>query len=261
MTGAGAELFVPPSALDPVVRALTYPYPAPDHDFVFRNGGAVPVPALAASDRADRVPVLAIGSNRAPEQLQRKFADIPDAEIGVERVRLSGFDVVHSAHLSGYAALAATLHPAPTVEVDVSITWIPPRLMARMHATEGIGTFYDFLLLDGVALAHRDGGGARTSVFAYVCRLGALDFGGGPRGLAAVAARGRPYPALDQTEAQRALAAMLGADGALEGFVRANAMDAALRLAREEALAARRLPFAHAAARPADRGDQPPFAL
>lgn len=251
MSRADAELFVPPSALDPVVRALTYPYPAPDHDFVFRDGAAVRVPSLPDSARAGRLPVLAIGSNRAPEQLQRKFADIPEAEIGVERVRLAGFDVVHSAHLSGYAALAATLHPAPAVEVDVSITWIPPRLMARMHATEGVGTFYDFLRLDGVALAVRDGGGTRTGAFAYVCRLGALDFGGGPRGLAAVAARGRPYPALDQTEAQRALAAMLGAGEDLADFVRRNALDAGLRLAREQALASRRLHFVHADARPA----------
>lgn len=251
MSGAGAELFVPPSALDPVVRALTYPYPAPDHDFVFRGGTAVRVAALPDGARAGCVPVLAIGSNRAPEQLQRKFADIPDAEIGVERVRLAGFDVVHSAHLSGYAALAATLHPAPAVEADVSITWIPPRLMARMHATEGVGTFYDFLRLDGVALARRDGGGTYAGAFAYVCRLGALDFGGGPRGLAAVTARGRPYPALDQTEAQRALATILGAGEDLESFVRRNALDAELRLAREQSLTSRRLHFAHAGARPA----------
>ena len=254
---SAGTLFVPPSALDPVERALTYPYAAPDHDFVYRDGAARRVEALEPADRAGRLPVLAIGSNRAPAQLQRKFADIPQAEIAVERVRLTGFDVVHSAHLSGYAALAATLHQAPGVVVDISITWIPPALMARMHATEGVGTFYDFLRFDGIALARRDGGAAPASAYAYVCRLGALDFGDGARGLAAVAARGRPYAALDQRAAQTALAAMLGHDGALEDFVRSNASDARLRLAREDALAARRLPFAHPAARPAPLAPAP----
>jgi hypothetical protein len=252
----GPALYVPPSSLDPVDRALDYPYAAPDHDFVYRDGAALPVPALTAEDRRDRVPVLAIGSNRAPAQLRRKFADMPQAEIAVERVRLAGFDVVHSAHLSGYAALAATLHQAPSVTVDISITWLPPGLMARMHATEGVGTFYDFVRLDGVALARRDGGVIDGGAFVYVCRLGALDFGDGPRGLAAVAASGRPYPALDQVAAQRALAAMLGDRGDLRDFVRENAADAALRLAREESLAPRRLPFAHPAARRHDAAGQ-----
>ena len=249
---SGSGLFVPPSALDPVVRALTYPYPAPDHDFMFRDGRAVPVAALTDADRAGRLPVLAIGSNRAPEQLQRKFADMPEAEIAVERVRLAGFDVVHSAHLSGYAALAATLHQAPAVMVDVSITWIPPALMPRMHATEGIGTFYDFVRLDGVDRTRRGDGAALSGAFASVRRPGALDFGDGPRGLAAVPARGRPYPALDQRAAQQALAGILGVADPLETFVRANVTDATLRLARETALAGRRLSFSHPAARAAN---------
>ncbi len=132
--------------------------------------------------------------------------------------------------------------------VDISITWLPPGLMARMHATEGVGTFYDFVRLGGVAVQARDGTTVTDGAFAYVCRLGALDFGDGPRGLAAVAASGRPYPALDQLAAQQALAAMLGHAGTLPDFVRANAADPVLRLAREEALAPRRLAFAHPAA-------------
>lgn len=252
----GAPLYVPPSALDPVERALTYPYAAPDHDFLYRDGTAIPVAAIGPPERRGKLPVLAIGSNRAPAQLQRKFADMPEAEIAVERIRLTGFDVVHSAHISGYAALAATLHPAPGVRVDISITWLPPALMARMHATEGVGTFYDFVRLEGVALERRHGGAAADGAFAYVCRLGALDFGDGPRGLAAVAALGRRYPALDQVAAQQALAAMLGHDGTLPDFVRANAADPALRLAREEALAPRRLAFAHPSARAASTAPQ-----
>jgi hypothetical protein len=235
-------LFVPPSALDPVVRALTYPYPAPAHDYVFRGGIAEPVPALTHAHRDGRIPVLAIGSNRAPEQLQRKFADMPGAEIAVERIRLAGFDVVYSAHLSGYAALAATLLQSPGVEVEISVTWLPPSLMARMHATEGIGVFYDYVELDALSIRVL-AGGRMSRAFAYVCRLGALNLGGEPRGLAAITASGRRHAAIDQHDAQAAAIGKLGLGLDVETFVRENAAGPALRLAREQALAADALAF------------------
>jgi hypothetical protein len=239
---SATALYVPPSTLDPVERALTYPYPAPDHDYVFRGGVAEPVPALTAAERAGRIPVLAIGSNRAPAQLQRKFADMAGAVIGVERIRLHDFDVVHSAHLSGYAAVAATLLQAPGVEVEISVTWLPPELMARMHATEGIGVSYDYVALEGVSIRVLSGG-SMTAAFAYVCRLGALNLGGAPRGLASKDAEGRRHPAIDQRAAQTAAIAKLGLDRDVDAFVRENAADAQLRLSREERLAADSLPF------------------
>ncbi|MFZ9636168.1 MAG: hypothetical protein ACO3EK_20350 [Alphaproteobacteria bacterium] len=240
--------YVPPSTLDPVVRALTYPYPAPAHDYLFRDGHAEPVAALAPRDRAGRVPVLAIGSNRAPEQLQRKFADMPGTEIAVERVRLAGFDVVHSAHLSGYAALAATLLQSPGVVAEVSVTWLPPALMDRMHATEGIGTHYDFVAFEGVAIEALSGG-RMAGAYGYVCRMGAVDFGDGPRGLSAVAATGRTRPSLDQRAAQAHLVARLGLSMPVEAFVRENAGDAALRATREARLAPGAIHFASPLAR------------
>ncbi len=243
--------YVPPSTLDPVVRALTYPYPAPGHDYLFRDGRAHAVAALAPGDRAGRIPVLAIGSNRAPEQLQRKFADMPGAEIAVERVRLAGFDVVHSAHLSGYAALAATLLQSPGVAAEIAVTWLPPVLMDRMHATEGIGTHYDFVAFEGVDI-EVVAGGRMSGAHGYVCRLGALDFGDGPRGLSAVRATGRRHPPLDQRAAQERVVASLGLRMGVEDFVRQNAADAALRHAREAMLAPRSIAFASPLARVVD---------
>ncbi|MFM8681193.1 MAG: hypothetical protein ACKOGH_16555 [Alphaproteobacteria bacterium] len=248
MSAPRTPAFVPPSTLDPVVRALTYPYPAPPHDYLFRGGHAEPVAALLPRERNGRVPVLAIGSNRAPEQLQRKFADMPGAEIAVERVRLPGFDVVHSAHLSGYAALAATLLQAPGVVAEVCVTWLPPALMDRMHATEGIGTHYDFVAFDGIGI-EVVAGGTMSSAFGYVCRMGALDFGDGPRGLSAVAATGRAHAPLGQREAQAHLVARLGLQLAVEDFVRQNAADPALRARREALLADGALHFGSPLAR------------
>ena len=70
-------------------------------------------------------------------------------------------------------------------EVEISITWLPPELMARMHATEGIGVSYDYMELDGLSIRVVSGG-SMSRAFAYVCRLGALTIDGEPRGLAAI---------------------------------------------------------------------------
>lgn len=229
---SGGGLYVPPSDLDPVTRALTYPYSAPAFDYVFRAGRAEPVAALDDDARRGRIPVLAIGSNRAPEQLARKFADMPHAEIAVERVRIADLDVVYSAHLSGYAAVAATLLRAPGTRVEISITWLDPGLMARMHATEGIGTFYDYVELGGLD-GERLSGGHFDRAFAYVCRLGALVADGSAIALAAVAAGNRRLPARDQRAAQSAFIAKLGLAMDVEAFIASNLADAPTRLTRE----------------------------
>ena len=50
----------PSAGEGPLERALTYPYEAPAHSYLFRDGAAVPV-AIGAADRANRIPVLACG--------------------------------------------------------------------------------------------------------------------------------------------------------------------------------------------------------
>ena len=64
--------------LDAVIRrALEYPYPAPPHSYLYdaaRPGGWAPLPADAGLLEG-RTPVLAVGSNRAPERLAQKFAE------------------------------------------------------------------------------------------------------------------------------------------------------------------------------------------
>lgn len=51
-------------------------------------------------------PVLAIGSNGAPSQLERKFpaSDFPETVIPVVKCALMDFDVVYACHISGYAS-------------------------------------------------------------------------------------------------------------------------------------------------------------
>jgi hypothetical protein len=60
--------------IDPLIlRALDYPYSYPAYDFVLDNGSVTPLQDRKSLE--GRIPVLAIGSNRSPEQLLRKFGD------------------------------------------------------------------------------------------------------------------------------------------------------------------------------------------
>lgn len=239
-----AAMVTPHAAMDPLERALSYPYEAPAHSYLFRNGEAVPA-AIGPRDREGRIPVLACGSNRAPAQLARKFAAMPDAIVPVERVFLADFDSVYAAHISGYGSIAATLQHSPGTSVELFVTWLDEALMPRMHATEGRGTFYDYVRLDGIAL-ESEAGGRFDRAYAYAFRGGCLNFGGSPAALAAVPAERRRFRALTEAEAQAAAQAKLGESGPLDAFVLAAVHDQAVRLAREARLCEGALPFSWA---------------
>ena len=229
-----APMFVPPSDLDPVERATTYPYAIPDCSFVFDKAGWRPA-EIDGALTAGRHPILACGSNRSPDQLARKYFDFDAATIPVQRAWLKDFDVVYAAHITGYGAVSACPMPAPGVWVEISVTWLTDDLMARMHATEGRGHSYDYAILSGLDLA-LDGGGALDEAFAYIHRGGALNVGGSLVGLAEIAAQGRPWPSWPQPRAIAEVHRRLSHDGTVEDFIRENAADRFLRLAREAVL-------------------------
>lgn len=236
------SMVTPPAPMEPLERALSYPYEAPPHSYLFRGGIAAPA-IIGAKERAGRIPVLACGSNRAPAQLKRKFGVAPDVPIPVERVFLGDFDSVYAAHISGYGAIAATLQHCPGCRVELFITWLSEDLMPRMHATEGRGAFYDYVRLDGVSLTS-ESGERFDRAYAYSFRGGCLNLGGSPASVAAVPAEGRRFRALSEAEVQAEAQAKLGEAGPLADFVLAAVHDQAVRLAREARLCADALPFA-----------------
>lgn len=237
-----AAMLTPPAAMDPLERALSYPYEAPAHSYLFRGGAAAPA-TIGPAERQGCIPVLACGSNRAPAQLRRKFAAMPEAVFAVERVFLGAFDSVYAAHISGYGSIAATLQHSPGTRVELFITWLPEALMDRMHATEGRGAFYDYVRLDGVDLAS-ESGERFASAYAYAFHGGCLNLGGAPAAVAAVPAESRRFRALSEAEVQTAAQKKLGEAGPLGDFVLAAVHDQAVRLAREARLCADALPFA-----------------
>jgi len=111
-------------------RAAAYPYARPDHSYVYDDGATVALDEFPGEVTAGRTPVLAFGSNAAPEQLRRKFGATPDTVIPVIRADLADFDVVYSAHLTAYGAVPATLAPSPGARLQTWVTWLDDAQLA-----------------------------------------------------------------------------------------------------------------------------------
>ena len=133
---------LPTSDPERLALAKSYPFAAPGQSYLFRDGAAAPSdPALSAPELYDgRTAVIAHGSNRAPDQLLRKFG--AGAEIPVIRAWLADYDVVFSAHVTSYGSIAANLQHAPGVRACVFVTWLTAGQLTRMHETELGGENY-----------------------------------------------------------------------------------------------------------------------
>ncbi|MFZ5792264.1 MAG: hypothetical protein ACOY3L_16355 [Pseudomonadota bacterium] len=230
--------------------ATGYPYAIPAASYLFEDGAARPLPVDA--DYSGRTPVLAIGSNRSPAQLARKFAHMPRPQrIPVTRAWLADFDVVFATHLARYGAIPGNLYPALGVMVRVAVTWLDPEQLAAMHATELAGEAYVYARLDGIDLRlDRPGAGGALrleSVAAYVSLHGAFAEAGQPLGLAALEAQGRRHAAVSVAGALDRLRRRAGDARDLDAFILAAIEDKALRQRLTALMRADALPL------PADR--------
>lgn len=212
--------------------ALGYPYEAPEAGYLLRDGRALP---LGEADFSARVAVLAHGSNRAPEQLARKF---PTGELPVTCGWLHDHAVVYAARLSRYGACPSLLRHRPGAAVRLSVTWLTPVQLEVMHATEGA---YAFGSLE--ARFEVEEGPAPLPLHLYHSEAGCLALDGEAVALAARPARGCDLPALAQAAVLEAIRGGQEAGAAgLEAFLLAMIDDAARREALAAALAATALP-------------------
>ena len=102
---------------DPLIlRALNYPYSYPAYDFVLDNGSTAPLQDRKSLE--GRIPVLAIGSNRSPEQLLRKFGD--QDFLPVTCVKLCDYDVVYAAHIAS-GTMSTSFYVSPKWTHDAKI--------------------------------------------------------------------------------------------------------------------------------------------
>ena len=226
--------------LDPVAHAKSYPFPSPDHGFVYEAGRWRKLEANF--DRSGRTPVLAAGSNQSPEQLIRKYGHLPDlGAIPAERGVLHDFDVVYAAHLAGYGSLPATFQHSPGTIVQVFVLWMAENQLVRMHETEHNYT-YDHLA--DIRIDYDDGR-LDPEAYAYTSKVGCYAQDGGCVALSEIPARNRVFPERGQTEALEMVRDRLAPGRALDEFIRQHIDDEAIRADRSKALGEGAVPAAY----------------
>ncbi len=215
-----------------LARALGYPYAVPTGSYALIDGRPADVEA-AKVDLAERIPLLAYGSNAAPEVLARKLAATPEP-VPVLRTNLRDFDVVYSAHVSPYGAVPATLRRSPGTEVRAFVAYLTGEQLGLVSATE---PNYELARLDrpSCTLAQGD---APAELHVYVSRHGCLLLNGAEVALAEIESRGRRFAAMGQRQVLERVCALLAPDRDLASFVEAcvsGAIDARERLDSAEA--------------------------
>jgi hypothetical protein len=218
---------------DVLERALGYPYPVPSHPFV-QLGHQTLDPDEVEVDWLERVPLLAYGSNAAPEALAHKLA-LSDDPVLVVPAWLHDFDVVYSAHISPYGAVPATLQGSPGTAVRVHIAYMTAEQLVLVSATE---PNYVPTVLEDLDCRLGEGESVAT-LSSYISRHDCLLIDGSEVALFAVPASGRTLPQMSEPEVLEHVRQSLSPGEEIEDFVRANVTDPALAEARTAALARR----------------------
>lgn len=222
-------------------RARSYPYAIPEGSYTWKGGA---VAAFDPAVRADRTPVLAIGSNQSPQQLTRKFGD--SGEIPVQRARLAEFDIYYSAHITAYGSVPAMLQHAPGAAVNLSVTWLDDRQLGVMHETELRAAKYRYAAIDDIDLT-LDCGSRLGDVHLYVGINGHLIHEGAAVAMAAAPAEGRRPRALTTAEVLEIVRERFSPRDDPAGFILKLVDDKGFRSACSEVLAEDAVPFAHPA--------------
>ena len=153
-------------------RAELYPYSAPQFNFLLNKGELQKLPS--SYDLKNKVAILAIGSNRSPSQLLRKFGG--NEQIPVTIVNVKDIDVVYASMISYYGAVPATLWPVKGSILKLSIIWLDNRQLKIMHETEAVGKAYDFVKFEKNKIICNSNDLLPKEVFGYVSKFGALNF-------------------------------------------------------------------------------------
>ncbi len=215
-----------------IARALAYPWERPLGSYLLGVDGVEGFEAMAPERRegvlasftgadSGRLPVLAIGSNAAPEALERKFAHF-DAEEDRAVLALTGrlheFDVGVAAQPTMYGSLPATLFPSPGTAVSATLLWVTLAQFTQL-------TWSEFTYRLGQLRARfevEENGTSFNEVLVFVSRFGAFSPDGEPVALAAIPATGRSAPELSEEQLlDRAAQLALSPEADAEALIRA----------------------------------------
>ncbi len=219
-------------------RALGYPWERPPGSYLMTSAGVELLVDMSAAEReralaqftsggAERSPVLAIGSNAAPETLTNKFAHFPDEddrEVLAFTGRLHDFDVGAAAQPTAYGSMPATLFPSPGTKVCATLLWVTSTQFTQLAWSEfsyRLGRLRTRFEVD-------EDGTHFDEVLVFVSRFGAFCVDERPVALAAVEADGRTVESLTQQQLLDAAAKLaLGPEAEAEMLVRETFEDMA----------------------------------
>jgi hypothetical protein len=221
-----------PYDTDVLTQAVGYPWARPQGSYLL-SGGDVDLLAdcsIGERDRAiarfaavetGRLPVLSIGSNAAPEVLERKFGHFTaedDRTVLALTGRLHDFDVGVAAQPTMYGSMPATLFPSPGTAVAATLLWVTPTQFTQLawsEITYRLGRLRTRFEVD-------ESSAGFDQVLVFVSRFGAFCPDGHPVALAAIPASGRTAPALSQEQLLDAAARLaLGPEANAEILIRA----------------------------------------
>jgi hypothetical protein len=225
---------VPPRAFEAasLERAIGYPWRRPAGSYQLTSAGVELLDDLTTAERKrviaqflsdtnGRLPVLAFGSNAAPETLKQKFAHFPeenDRAVLALTGRLHDFDVGVAAQPTMYGSMPATLFPSPRTAVCATVLWVTPTQFTQLAWSElsyRLGKLRTRFDVD-------EGSTSFDEVLVFVSRFGAFCVEGRPVALAAIPASGRTAKALTQEQLLDAAAALaIGPEANAEMLVRA----------------------------------------
>jgi hypothetical protein len=212
-------------------RALAYPWERPEGSYLLADGEVRPLEEMSDDERrrtiapvrsgaANRLPVLAIGSNGAPGALRRKFAHFAEPEdrtVLALTGRLHGFDIGVAPHAAVYGAMPATPFPSPGTRVAATLLWVTPAQFVQLTWSElsyRLGRLRTHFEVDGSEVF--------DDVLVFVSRFGSFCVDGRPVALAAVPAEDRVAEARTQKQLLDAAAALaIGPEAGAEALVRA----------------------------------------
>lgn len=216
-------------------RALGYPWERPAGSYEWRDGRVLPFAELEEPEREGlieryttgppRLPLLAIGSNGAPEVLERKFGHFPPGE-GRAVLALSGhlheFDIGAAAQPTVYGSMPATPFESPGTAVAATVLWVTPEQFTQLtwsEVTYRLGRLH-------TRFEVADAGADFDDVLVFASRFGTFCVDGEPAALTAIPARDRSARAFTQRELlDRAAALALGPGADAETLLRAICED------------------------------------